>query len=284
MIKKYNYLFPHSIRARFLGHLIFLKAFITFDPISLRPLFPLLAIARPILLYRWTMSEATTPASETATSNSTGPVFDNPTTLKWGTPKHDSLLPAGWKKLPPVVADRQDISQEAWQNSSLDWNRTKFYRSQVSSMGRGLHDYVMALEFHAIGYRQESDVFLPIARDIWDTTRQRYSKMQDATVIYEIKIKISTTKQGNLSVTEYYNLMNRFWLELDHYQDIKMRYSKDAKALVNLVERDRIFNFLQDWMWNLIHSIYKFLGRIGCLHWMKFSPLFMLKKVDGLFC
>ena len=70
--------------------------------------------------------------------------------------------------------------------------------------------------------------------------------MQDATVIYEIKIKISTTKQGNLSVTEYYNLMNRFWLELDHYQDIKMRYSKDAKALVNLVERDRIFNFLQD--------------------------------------
>ena len=58
----------------------FFKAFIVFDPISLRPLLSLLAIARPILLYRWTISEAITSAFETAVSNFIGSIFGNPTT------------------------------------------------------------------------------------------------------------------------------------------------------------------------------------------------------------
>ena len=37
-------------------------------------------------------------------------------------------------------------------------------------------------------------VFLTAAREIWETVRQTYSKMQDTTLIYEIKTKITTTK------------------------------------------------------------------------------------------
>lgn len=58
------------------------------------------------------------------------------------------------------------------------------------------------------------------------------------------RTKISNSKQGTLSVTEYYDLMKGFWLWMDHYEDIKMKCSDGAKTLQEFVEKDRIFNFL----------------------------------------
>lgn len=46
-----------------------------------------------------------------------------------------------------------------------------------------------------------------------------------------------------MSVPPSYNLMKGFWLEMDHYQDIKMRCS-DGKTIQDFVEKDRMFNFL----------------------------------------
>jgi len=59
-----------------------------------------------------------------------------------------------------------------------------------------------------------------------------------------VKIKISGSKQGGLSVTEYYNHMNGLWFELDHYQNIKMICSIYVATLNQIVKRDRIFEFL----------------------------------------
>ncbi|KAL3740401.1 hypothetical protein ACJRO7_021650 [Eucalyptus globulus] len=84
-------------------------------------------------------------------------------------------------------------------------------------------------------------MFLPTAKEIWEAVRQSYSKVQDATVIYELKTKASTTKQGNRSVTKYYNLMRGLWLEIDHNLNIQMRCPEDTNTLQNYMERDRIF-------------------------------------------
>jgi len=73
-------------------------------------------------------------------------------------------------------------------------------------------------------------MFLPTAKEIWELVHQTYSKVQDAALIYKIKTRISTTKQGTLLVTEYYNLMKGYWLEMDHYQGIKMKCNDDAKT------------------------------------------------------
>ena len=86
-------------------------------------------------------------------------------------------------------------------------------------------------------------MFLTRAREIWETVRQTYSKMQDVALIYEIKTKI-TTKQGTLSITEYYNVMKGLWLELDYYQNFQMKCSEDAAMLLKSVERERLFEFL----------------------------------------
>ncbi|KAL0410896.1 UNVERIFIED_CONTAM: hypothetical protein Slati_3679300 [Sesamum latifolium] len=89
-------------------------------------------------------------------------------------------------------------------------------------------------------------MFLTTAQEIWESVRQAYSKMKDAALMYEIKTRISSSKQGTLSVTEYYNMMKSFWLELDHYQSIKMKCTNDAVMLKNFVEKDRIFEFIAD--------------------------------------
>ncbi|XP_011046793.1 PREDICTED: uncharacterized protein LOC105141310 [Populus euphratica] len=83
-----------------------------------------------------------------------------------------------------------------------------------------------------------------LQQNIWDAVRQTYSKVKDVALIYEIKMKLSMTKQGNMMVIEYYNTMKSFWLELDYYQDFKMQCSDDAVILKNYVERERIFEFL----------------------------------------
>ena len=87
-------------------------------------------------------------------------------------------------------------------------------------------------------------MFLSTAREIWEVAKQTYSKVQDVSVIYEVKTKISSTKQGGMTVTEYYNSMNGLWLELDQYQKIKMVCSADAATLNKIMERDRIVEFL----------------------------------------
>jgi len=63
-------------------------------------------------------------------------------------------------------------------------------------------------------------------------------------MIFEIKTKIGSTRQGQLNITEYYNRMKGLWLELDHYQDIKMVCSANATTLNQIFERDRILEFL----------------------------------------
>ncbi|KAG5233092.1 BRD4-interacting chromatin-remodeling complex-associated protein [Salix suchowensis] len=70
-------------------------------------------------------------------------------------------------------------------------------------------------------------MFLNTTKDVWDA----------------IKTKFSMTKQGNMMVIEYYYIMKSFWLELDYYQDFKMKCSDDAIILKNYIERERIFEF-----------------------------------------
>jgi len=66
---------------------------------------------------------------------------------------------------------------------------------------------------------------------------------QDVAMIYESKTKVSSAVQGYLFVTEYYNYSNGLWLEIDHYQDLKMKCAED-EVLLEFLERERIFRFL----------------------------------------
>lgn len=45
-------------------------------------------------------------------------------------------------------------------------------------------------------------MLLESSKEIWEMVRKTYSKVQDASVIYQIKTRMASTKQDNLTVTE----------------------------------------------------------------------------------
>ncbi|KAL5834282.1 hypothetical protein ACOSQ4_013779 [Xanthoceras sorbifolium] len=87
-------------------------------------------------------------------------------------------------------------------------------------------------------------MFLNTAKEIWEAVKQTYSKVRDAAKIYEIKMKIAATKQGNRTVAEYSNILQGLWQKMNHYQCIQMKCSEDAITLKRFVEKDRTYDFL----------------------------------------
>ena len=79
-------------------------------------------------------------------------------------------------------------------------------------------------------------MFLSTSKEVWETVWKTYLKMDDVILMFKIKSKTTSTKQTSFSVTEYYNTLNGLWLELDHYQNMKMKDNKDAQALKNLLK------------------------------------------------
>lgn len=50
-------------------------------------------------------------------------------------------------------------------------------------------------------------IFLFTAKEIWNIIRKTHSKVKDANQIYDLNIKAWSTKQENVSIIEYSNLL-----------------------------------------------------------------------------
>ncbi|KAI4297533.1 hypothetical protein L6164_037419 [Bauhinia variegata] len=102
-------------------------------------------------------------------------------------------------------------------------------------------------------------MFLETSKQIWETAKKTYSKAQDAAVVYELKTRIAHTRQGNLSVIEYYNLLTNLWQEMDLYQKLKL--SEGTQAILREREQDRVFEFLAGLNEEFDHVQIQILGR-----------------------
>ncbi|KAJ1400287.1 hypothetical protein SESBI_29671 [Sesbania bispinosa] len=85
-------------------------------------------------------------------------------------------------------------------------------------------------------------MFFASAREIWDNLSQTYSMKKDIAACYELENKIFSTKQGVLSVTDYNSVLNGLWIELDQYQNLKMKCT--TATLTEFIDRAWIFKFL----------------------------------------
>ena len=83
-------------------------------------------------------------------------------------------------------------------------------------------------------------MFLNSAKEIWDYIQRTYSKARDAAQVYEIKIKTNGMRQGDMTITEYANILQIMWQELDHYQVFAMKCPQDAAILKKYIEGDRV--------------------------------------------
>lgn len=108
---------------------------------------------------------------------------------------------------------------------------------------------MLVLEFYDTRDQQD---FLLTTKDIWDALRESYLKKQDLAAVYALRTKIKATKQNNLPITAYFNFLLGLWMELHHYQSLKMVCTEDAKTLTASNEKQNLLISWQGLMWNLI--------------------------------
>ncbi|KAI5405320.1 hypothetical protein KIW84_052194 [Lathyrus oleraceus] len=58
-------------------------------------------------------------------------------------------------------------------------------------------------------------MFLPSAKDVWEAVKETYSDIQNSSQIFGLKSKVWHAKQGDRSVTAYYNELLTLWQEND---------------------------------------------------------------------
>ncbi|KAF7813108.1 TMV resistance protein N-like isoform X1 [Senna tora] len=113
-------------------------------------------------------------------------------------------------------------------------------------------------------------MFFATAAEIWKAAKESYSDVENTAELFEIKGALHDLKQGELSVPQYFNTLNRYWLQLDMFESPEWKCSEDAATYQKLVEKERIYKFLL----GLNKSLDNIRGRI-----LSVKPLPSLREV-----
>ena len=90
----------------------------------------------------------------------------------------------------------------------------------------------------------ENFMYYGTAHEIWSAAKETYSNVDNTSAIFEIKSLLHDLRQGDSTVTEYYQTLTRFWQQLDVYEDTEWNCPEDQQQYRKLIEKDRIYKFL----------------------------------------
>ena len=82
-------------------------------------------------------------------------------------------------------------------------------------------------------------LFYKTTQEIWEAVQEIYSDMENTAQSFQIRSTIRT-RQGNSSITEYYNALIELWQEMDLFHEIKWECAKDGKKYGKMIEKDRV--------------------------------------------
>nr|KYP62484.1 hypothetical protein KK1_017020 [Cajanus cajan] len=88
-------------------------------------------------------------------------------------------------------------------------------------------------------------LFCKTAHEIWTTVQEMYSDLQNSAQCFEIRSALRNTQQGNKSVTEYFNMLVELWQEMDLFYTVSWKCSEDKLLYDQMLEKERVFDFLQ---------------------------------------
>ncbi|EXC05244.1 hypothetical protein L484_002665 [Morus notabilis] len=143
-----------------------------------------------------------------------------------------------WEQLSSMVAVRYDVHmrKRGGRISHRQDHPSLGRRSQIQTLeNREQYGHVM------VG---ENFLLYSTVREIWDAAKEFYSSKENASIIFEIETTIHDLRQGDLSVTQFYNILTRHWQQLDVSEDYKWGCPDDAKRFREIVEKKKIFKFL----------------------------------------
>ena len=84
----------------------------------------------------------------------------------------------------------------------------------------------------------------PTAQELWENVNQMYSDLGNQSQIFELTLKLAEMRQGEDTVTKYFNSLKRIWQELDLFDTYEWKSPEDARHYKKTVEDNRIFKFL----------------------------------------
>nr|KJB60833.1 hypothetical protein B456_009G327600 [Gossypium raimondii] len=82
-------------------------------------------------------------------------------------------------------------------------------------------------------------LFLPTVKDVWDAMKDTYSDLENASQIFELKIKLCKARQGEKEVTFCYNEMMSLWQELDQCYNDEWECPRDGVKAMKKEENER---------------------------------------------
>ena len=94
-------------------------------------------------------------------------------------------------------------------------------------------------------------MYYEMAQEIWDAAMKSYSNNENTSQLLEVKGMIHDLRQGDLSVTRYFSTLNRFWQQLDLFNDSKVCCPECSLKYKKVEEKERIFKFLSGLNQNL---------------------------------
>ncbi|KAL4354706.1 hypothetical protein GQ457_06G016600 [Hibiscus cannabinus] len=84
----------------------------------------------------------------------------------------------------------------------------------------------------------------PTSKKLWDNVNQMYSDLGNQSQIFELTLKLCEMRQGEESVTKYFNSLKCVWQDLDLFNTYDWKCAEDARHRMKVIEDNRIFKFL----------------------------------------
>ncbi|KAJ7951046.1 Retrovirus-related Pol polyprotein from transposon TNT 1-94 [Quillaja saponaria] len=87
-------------------------------------------------------------------------------------------------------------------------------------------------------------LLLDSADKMWTALCQTYSQVGNDIQVFELRKKLHETKQGELTIAQYFAELSGLWQELDYYQEYQPVHPADAASYKKVVDKERVYDFL----------------------------------------
>ncbi|KAJ0046448.1 hypothetical protein Pint_05386 [Pistacia integerrima] len=82
------------------------------------------------------------------------------------------------------------------------------------------------------------------AKEIWDAAKETYSDIENTSEVAEIERILHDLRQGDLTVTQYFNILTCNWCQLDMYEVHNWSCTTDGLLYKKIVEKKLVYKFL----------------------------------------
>ena len=84
----------------------------------------------------------------------------------------------------------------------------------------------------------------PTAQQVWDVVAITFFDGSDTSQVYDLKRRVTRTRQDGGSIESYYNTLQGLWRKIDFRRLNSMKYSEDIQIYNSNIQEDRVYIFL----------------------------------------